>query len=157
MSKAEKSPNFQIALSAPAARALSVVVFAALAAGFLAGAIWPDLDGPAFLVAGLARLAGLLGAVVLFLSGYGQQSQQPDSQLDERERDERNRAYMATHQIMLGLLFGFFIYATLARAAGWWLPQGEEAIDLLSAFAIWSMALPGAILAWRDRAPMEDG
>jgi hypothetical protein len=93
---------------------------------------------------------------VLFLSSYGQQSQLKESALDERERDERNRAFVATHQIMLGCLFGYFIYSTVADLVGLWTPSGEGALDLLSAFAIASMSLPGAILAWRDRSLPEE-
>jgi hypothetical protein len=152
----QQPKNFMIPLSAETARGLSVLVFLALPLGSFADAIWPEMPPGAHLAAGLVKLVGLLGAALLFLSTYGQKSQQPDSALDERERDERNRAYVATHQIMLASLFGFFIYATIARLAGWWLPSGETGFDLLSYFAIGSMALPGAILAWRDRSVPEE-
>lgn len=148
---------YSIAISAPRARALSVIVYTSLAAGYLADAAFPDLDGPLFALTGALKLTGLFGSIVLFMSTYGQQSQLSDCALDERERDERNRAYVATHQIMLGCLFSFFIYSVIAGAAGLWLPSGEGALDLLSAFAIGSMSLPGAILAWRDRALPDEG
>ncbi len=149
--------TFSIPLQAPRARALSVLVYSSLAVGYLADAAFPDLEGPLFALTGVLKLTGLVGAAALFLSNYGQQSQMGDSALDERERDERNRAYVATHQIMLGCLFAFFIYGLVAEAAGLWRPQGEGALDMLSAFAIGSMALPGAILAWRDRALPDEG
>jgi hypothetical protein len=148
---------FSIPIPAARARALSVVVYAALAAGYLAAAALPELEGPAFLLVGMLKLTGLVGAVALFLSGYGQKSQQADGALDERERDERNRAYVATHRIMLGCLFGFLIYGAVAQAVGLGMPEGEGAFDLLSAFAIGSLSLPGAILAWRDRAGPDEG
>jgi hypothetical protein len=149
--------TFSIPMAAQQARALSIIVYGSLAAGYLADAAFPDLDGPLFAVTGALKLTGLIGSAALFLSSYGQQSQLGDCALDERERDERNRAYVATHRIMLGCLFGFFLYSVLAKAAGLWLPTGEGAFDLLSAFAIGSMSLPGAILAWRDRALPDEG
>jgi hypothetical protein len=149
--------DFSIQMSPGGARLLTLLVYPALASGYLASAAWPALEGPAFGLVGLLKIGGLCGALVLFLSAFGQKSQQPDARLDERERDERNRAYVATHRIMLGLLFGFLIYGVLADLLGLWLPTGEGARDLLSAFAIGSMALPGAILAWRDRAVPDEG
>lgn len=148
---------FSISMPAPRARALSVIVYGTLAAGYLAAAVFPDMAGAPLLLVGVLKLTGLVGSVALFLSSYGQQSQQADGALDERERDERNRAYVATHRIMLGSLFGFLIYGAIARLVGLGLPQGDAALDLLSAFAIGSLSLPGAILAWRDRALPDEG
>lgn len=155
MNKTVSQKPYMIPLSPRAARGLCLLVYSALPLGYLADAILPDLEGAALVITGAVKLIGLIGSFVLFMSSYGQKSQQKDSLLDERERDERNRAYVATHRIMLALLFGFFLYSVAAKPLGWWLPDGESGFDMLSAFAIGSMSLPAAILAWRDRAPYE--
>ena len=96
------------------------------------------------------RLIGLFSAVLLFIDGRGQLTQSSDAMLDERERALRDKAYVGTHQIMVLALFGFFLWSILARFVDGWMPGQEQALDLLSGFAICSMALPGIILAWRE-------
>jgi hypothetical protein len=95
------SKEFAIRMSPGGAKLLTLLVYPALASGYLASAAWPALEGPAFALVGLMKICGLVGAMALFLSAFGQKSQQPDTRLDERERDERNRAYVATHRICL--------------------------------------------------------
>jgi hypothetical protein len=137
-------------LSGPASRALAAATYAALAVGTVGAAVAPSLGFS------LLKLAGLLAAVVLFLSTYSWQANAADAMLDERERGERDRAYVRAHQIIVATLFGSFLYALAARALGLWLPDQEAAIDLLSVFGIAALAAPGAVLAWLvPRAPDE--
>ncbi|WP_448582007.1 hypothetical protein [Thermaurantiacus sp.] len=146
---------FQIHLSVHAARALSVFVYAALLLGNLGVAAGVPEPPLAALAVALLKLSGLLGAVLLFVSSYGQLSQKAERELDEREVAVRNRAYVLTHQIMVAALLGAFLWVTLATKLGWWLPGASGTADLITAFAMGSMALPAAILAWRDR-PLSD-
>jgi cytochrome bd-type quinol oxidase subunit 2 len=143
--------SFQIPMRPRTARALSVGVVAALIGGYLGAAVHPA-PAPAIDI-GLAvlKLGGLVGAMVLFLSNYGQMSQRAERDLDEREVAVRNRAYVLTHQIMVITLFLAFFWVDMADRFGWWLPPVGEVGNLITAFALSSMALPAAILAWRDR------
>ncbi|MFN3592291.1 MAG: hypothetical protein ACK4TG_08895 [Thermaurantiacus sp.] len=140
--------EFQITMSPSRARLLSLVVVGSLVVGYLADAIFAP-EAPA-LVLGFAalKLVGLFGAILLFLSNFGQMSQRPESSLDEREVEIRNRAYVRTHHVMVACLFAAFFWMETANKLGWWLPSVSDAANLLTAFGISSMALPAAILAW---------
>lgn len=138
-------------LSLRTARILSVLVLAGLGIGYLGGAVAAGPDGTPPILFSLLRLAGLLSALALFIEARGQMAQASDSMLDERERALRDRSYVVTHQIMVAVLFGFFLWSIIARFIDGWMPAQEQALDLLSGFAICSLALPGIIIAWRER------
>lgn len=148
--------SFEIRLSASAARALSLFVYAALGLGNLGVGVGDAEPRHVAIAIGLLKIGGLLGAVALFLSGYGQLTQKAEHELDEREVAIRNRAYVLTHQIMIAVLFLGFFWVTLADRLGWWLPGAAQTADLITAFGLGSMALPAAILAWRDRPLPEE-
>jgi hypothetical protein len=131
------------------ARALSLLVLVVMPVGYLGGAIWPATAQPLF---GLLRLIGLFAAVALFVDIRNQRVNAPDTMLDERERAERDSAYRASHYGIVGTMFVVLFYTIPAKALGWWFPDRDGAIDLLSAFAIASLALPGIITAWRERS-----
>ncbi len=131
------------------ARALSVAVMAALGVGYLGDAVWGAASPTLALAFGLQKLFGLVGAIVLFLDSHGQEANAPDRLLDERQRAERDRAYVRAYQIIVTGMFAIFLYTIPAQSFGWWLPGIGKAIDMLSAYAIASLALPGIILAWR--------
>lgn len=140
-----------IDLSPGAARRLSLVALAGLALGYPADAIIVDLPLFADRLIGGIKLIGLLATVVLFLDTPFRLVNAKDRALDDRLRHERDRALATSHRIVVPLLFAGFVYAYVAEALGWWLPAPRAAIDLLSAFAIFSMALPAIVLAWRRR------
>jgi hypothetical protein len=133
------------------ARGLSVVALLALVAGYLGVAVAGDAMGFSLL-----KLLGLLGAAALFLDAHGQQANAPDRMLDERERRERDRAYVLAYQAIIGAMFVALIYTIPAQALGWWLPDAAAMLDLLSALAITGLALPGVILAWRTPVDTAD-
>lgn len=149
--------NPPLRLSLRTARILSLLVLAGIGIGYLGGAIFTDPDGSPQIGFVLVRLVGLLSAVALFIEGRGQMAHAADRMLDERERQQRDRAYMLTHQVMVTALFGFFLWSIVAKFIDGWMPEQEQALDLLSGFAITAMALPGIILAWREQpADAED-
>ncbi len=148
--------NFQIPMRAATARWLSVLVLVALLIGYLGEAVLPSPGQGALVFLILLRLVGLVGAILLFLSSYGQLSQRAERDLDEREAQFRNRAYVLTHQIMVVALFLAFFWVEISTKLGWWLPPAREVGNLITAFALSSMALPAAILAWRDRTPADE-
>lgn len=143
--------NPPLRLSLRTARILSLLVLGGIGIGYLGGAIMAEPDGTTPIAFVFIRLIGLFSAVALFIEGRGQMTQASDAQLDERERQQRDKAYVATHQIMVTALFGFLLWSILAKFVDGWMPGREAALDLLSGFAITSMALPGIILAWREQ------
>lgn len=122
---------------------------ASLSVGYLGAALIGDVSGSADLGLSILRMIGLVSTLLLFLSIYGQLSQRSEAELDEREVQLRNRAYVLTHQVMVGFLFLAFFYFEAAAKLDWWLPAADQVGNLISAFALGSMALPAAILAWR--------
>lgn len=146
-----------IRMSGRTARRFSAGVVVLLLGSYLLEALLPGLPrGPAVAL-GLTKIAALLGAVVLFVSTHGQRAQAPDRLLDERERAERDRAFVLTHQWMISGLLGFFIYLEAARKLGLPMPNIPQIGELMTVFTLLSMAMPGMILAFRDRAePMEE-
>lgn len=148
--------NPPLRLSLRIARILSLLVLGGIGIGYLGGAITADADGTTPIGFVFVRLTGLFAAVVLFVEGRGQMAHANDAMLDERERALRDKAYVATHQIMVLALFGFFLWSIVAKFIDGWMPGQEAALDLLSGFAITSMALPGIILAWREQPIEED-
>jgi fucose permease len=153
----QATKQFQILMTPGQARLLSVAAIGSLAVGFLGEAVLGEPGNPLDLFLTALRLAGLLSTITLFLSNYGQMTQRREAELDEREAQLRNRAYVLTHQIMVTLLFGAFFYLEAATKLGWWLPSLDQAADMITAFGLSSMALPAAILAWRDRALPDEG
>lgn len=147
----ESSLNPPLRLKLRTARILSLVVLAGLSIGYLGGALFPDDDGGVWLGFAALRLVGLFGAVLLFIDVRNQQAHAPDAQLDERQRAERDSAHVRAHQAIVGTLFVVLFYTLAATWFGGWFPDREGAIDLLSAFAIAGLGLPGIILAWRER------
>lgn len=144
--------NPPLRLKLRTARALSLLVLVVMPLGHLGGAIWPDAADPAGLALSMLRLVGLFAAVALFIDIRNQRVNAPDAMLDERERAERDSAYRASHYGIVGTMFVVLFYTIPAKAFGWWFPDRDGAIDLLSAFAIASLALPGIIAAWRERS-----
>ncbi len=151
----EITMNASLRLKLRTARILSAMVLAALGIGFVGGAMFPDGDGGVQTGLAVLRLIGLLGAVALFIDVRNQQAHAPDAMLDERQRGERDSAYLRAHPMIVGTMFLVLFYTVPATRLGWWLPDGDGAIDLLSAFAIASLALPGMILAWRERSDLD--
>lgn len=149
--------EFQIMMSPGRARLLSVIVILSLLFGYIGNAALDPPKGPVDFGLTLTRLFGLVGAILLFLSNYGQLSQRHERQLDEREAQIRNRAYVLTHQIMVSMLFAAFFWVETADKLGWWLPDAGSVAEMITAFALASMALPAAILAWRDRPLPDEG
>jgi hypothetical protein len=147
--------NAPLKLSLRTSRILSLLVLGGIGLGYLGGAVFAEADGSTPIGFVLVRLIGLFSAVALFIEGRGQLAQANDAMLDERERALRDKSYVATHQIMVLVMFGFFLWSIIAKFINGWMPGQQAALDLLSGFAISSMALPGIILAWRER-PLDD-
>ena len=146
------SINPPLRLKLRTARALSLLVLVVMPIGYLGGAIWDDTAVFGWPLFTLLRLIGLFAAVFLFVDIRNQRVNAPDTMLNERERAERDSAYRASHHGIVGTMFVVLLYTIPAKALGWWFPDRDGAIGLLSVFAIVSFALPGIIAAWRERS-----
>lgn len=78
--------------------------------------------------------------------------------LDERELDQRRRAFAWAYQAFGGLALIFVIYLALANDFAWWRPGSFEAWNAVfwGAMLYW-FSLPTAFLAWTTRPVGEEG
>ncbi len=139
------------------ARSLSVFVLVAVAFGYSAEAVFPALPEAVAPALATARLLGLLGAIALFLSNWGQQAMSGDDMIDERQQRERDRAFVLTHRwTVMAAIIGFF-YVDLSGLLGLPLPRDYRgAADILNVFVLVSLAMPGIILAWQATTDVDD-
>ena len=142
-------------LSLRTSRILSLCVLVGIGIGYPLGALFMGPDGNPPIQLMPLHLVGLFSAVALFVDGRGMMTAGVTAKLDERERAMRDRAYVSTHQIMVLIMFGFCFWSILAPFIDGWMPGRAQAHELLTGFALVSMALPGIILAWREQ-PAED-
>lgn len=125
--------------------------------------LWPGEEGPA----AFADIAGLLliaVALVLFAvlagSSLQRQAQEPDTQLDERELAQRNRAAFYAHNTFSGVVLLGILYLMLSQdligndKLHLWTPTtGDHWNGIFWGLFLLSLTLPAAFLAWsRDLA-----
>lgn len=116
-----------------------------------------DVTGLLMVLVALAIFAVLAG------SGLQRQSQEPETQLDERELAERNRAAYGAHAIFSGLVLLGVIYLMIARDLianrniMLWLPEtGDHWNGIFWGLLLAALTLPGAVLAWAKDAPTDE-
>lgn len=109
-----------------------------------------------------ASIAGLLlvvAALIIFTvlagSSLQRQTQEPEALLDERERDERNRASFQAHSVFSAIVLAGVLYMMLttdmaeAGKLDLWRPTaGEHWNAVFGGLILLSFTLPGAILAF---------
>lgn len=143
--------NRQLLLSQRATRILSILVLIGIGVGYPLGAWFMAPDGEVPIQLMPLQLIGLFSALILFLDGRGMITAGVTARLDERERAMRDRAYVTTHQIMVITMVAYYLWSQLAPHVGAAVPGPAQAHELLTAFAIVAMAMPGMIMAWRER------
>jgi hypothetical protein len=137
-------------LSRGTARTLSVVALGSLLAWFvLKFQLTPD-NAALQLTVGLLALVGMISCLVMFLSTYNFRAHAPDTDIDEREVAERNRAYFLAYQVLwVGLLAGY-----LALEVGGALTDEifnrNVASNYLTVLMFAALVLPACLLAWWD-------
>lgn len=145
-----------LALGPLGARILSVVALSAMALWLTLKLLWPSLwpvSPPAWApwAVGACALLGFGSALVLFLSSYGFVANADDHQLDERERQERNAAYLRAYQCAVLLLLVGYIGSDVADRFA---PTPEAAAAMITHFLnvafLSCLIMPATILAWRD-------
>lgn len=115
-------------------------------------------------IAGLALVVAALGAFgVLAGSSLQRQTQEPESLLDEREREERNRAFFQAHSVFSGIVLTGVLYMMLTAdmtANGkldFWHPMtGTHWNAVFGGLILLSFTLPGAVLAFRKAPAVAD-
>ena len=153
----DSTRQFAVRMQPRTARLLSL--FAALAIGLGHGLelAVPDIPRTSGQLLAVLRLAGLGGAILLFLSVWGQQAMAKDAMIDERQQRERDRAFAAAHRWMVAAAILAFFYTDLSRKLGLPLPADSgAAADLINVYVLFSLALPGVVLAWRTPADLDD-
>jgi hypothetical protein len=139
------------------ARGLSLFVLAAVAVGYLGDLAVGERARSLGIALGLLKISGLMGAIALFLSSFGQQAMAGDAMIDERQQRERDRAFTISHRFMVCTAIVAFFYTDLSDRLGLPLPADHRgAADLINVFVLLSMALPGAILAWQAPTNEDD-
>lgn len=128
--------------------------------------LWPGEDRAA-VIADIAGLLMIAAAFVLFLvlagSSLQRQAQEPDTQLDERELAQRNRAAFHAHSTFSGIVVLGIIYMSLSQdminndKLHLWAPTtGEHWNAIFWGAFILSLTLPAAFLAWSRDAALDD-
>lgn len=154
------SHPFGRTLSLGMARSLTILLYAGyplgcvlqIAAGEGQGGGWLALGGLALIV------VAVVAFVILATSSLQRLAQEPESKLDEREMQERNRAAFIAHglfsAVVMGGLFFMMVRADLAKngkAALWGPTDGDHWNALMFGAALLSLTLPAAVLAWTRR------
>lgn len=118
-------------------------------------------------IASLAGLALIVAAFAIFVvlagSSLQRQTQEPESVLDERERDERNRASFQAHSVFSGIVLLGVLYMMLTSdmaANGklqlWQPTDGSHWNAIFGGLILLSFTLPGAVLAFGKSPPDAD-
>lgn len=77
-----------------------------------------------------------------------------DADLDERQIQSRNRAYLWAYRTLGASVMLAALYYMIATDAGWWLPRSWNELQAFF-WGVWLLAatLPTAILAWTEADP----
>ncbi|MFM1886076.1 MAG: hypothetical protein RL026_1233 [Pseudomonadota bacterium] len=137
-------------LSRGAARTLSVVALGSLLAWFVLKFFLTPDNAALQLTVGVLALVGMISCVVMFLSTYNFRAHAPDTDIDERELAERNRAYVLAYQLVwLGLLAGY-VALEFGGALSDAVFNRHVASNYLTVLMFAALVLPGCLLAWWD-------
>lgn len=131
-----------VAMTARAARRLSMAVLVALIGGYGVELLAPDMPRTLGIMVGLLKTLALLGAIVLFLGA---------SNLRARAPEGSERAFMLAHQGLVGGLIAILFYFLLGDILGFWLPNYGQIQEGITVFTLFSMALPTMIMAFDRR------
>jgi hypothetical protein len=118
-------------------------------------------------IASIAGLALIVAALAIFVvlagSSLQRQTQEPENLLDEREREERNRASFQAHSVFSGIVLIGVLYMMLTTdmAANdklhlWQPTEGSHWNAIFGGLILLSFTLPGAIIAFGNAPPEVD-
>jgi len=160
-----KAHPFGQRLSTPMVRTLLIGLYVFYPLGCILQ-LGPDTPGSG-VVASIAGLALIVAAFAIFIvlagSSLQRQTQEPENLLDERERDERNRASFQAHSVFSGIVLLGVLYMMLTTdmaANGklqlWQPTDGSHWNAIFGGLILLSFTLPGAVLAFGKAPPEED-
>ena len=154
--KPYKDRSRYLTISPRGARIVSVVALGGLCLSFLLG--FKTDDGADHgvtalgLVAVMSAVAGYGCAIFLVFCSYSFIADASPDDIDERELQERNAAYVwAYRYAALTLLVGYIGSDVIGKVYGDLEVTGEIVANFLRVALISSLILPATILAWRDR------
>jgi hypothetical protein len=158
-----KAHPFGRQLNTGTVRILLIGLYVLYPVGCLLQLAAPAAGGGAAL--SLAGLAAVVAALVIFTvlagSSLQRQTQEPESVLDERERDERNRASFQAHSVFSGIVLIGVLYMMLTtdmaangKLALWQPTEGAHWNAIFGGLILLSFTLPGAIIAF-GKAPAD--
>lgn len=153
----DRTGNFVLRMSPGLARGLSLAMLASVMLGYGGEALLPDASRPLAMGMSALKITGLLLAIALFLSTWGQQAMAKDHLIDERQQRERDRAFTISHRFMVFTAIFAFFYVDLSAKLGLPLPERtRDAADLINVYVLLSLSLPGIILAWQAPVVEDD-
>ena len=160
-----KAHPFGRRLSTPKVRTLLIGLYVFYPLGCILQ-LGPDTPGSG-VAASLAGLALIVAAFAIFIvlagSSLQRQTQEPENLLDEREREERNRASFQAHSVFSGIVLIGVLYMMLTTdmaANGklqlWQPTDGSHWNAIFGGLVLLSFTLPGAVLAFGKAPPEVD-
>jgi len=160
-----KAHPFGRRLSTPMVRTLLIALYVFYPLGCILQ-LGPDTPGSG-VAASIAGLAMIVAAFAIFIvlagSSLQRQTQEPENLLDEREREERNRASFQAHSVFSGIVLIGVLYMMLTTdmaANGklqlWQPTDGSHWNAIFGGLILLSFTLPGAVLAFGKAPPEVD-
>jgi hypothetical protein len=134
------------------ARIATIVIYTGYAGGALLRLV---NDSVVAQTLGLLLIAISVLTATAFTSTYFYRlTHEPETHLDERERQVRNRAYFAAYAGVASAMLIGLIYLQVAPDFGWWFPTLEAHWNAIFwGAALLAIALPAACLVWLEPAP----
>lgn len=151
MAKSEPKRFVRIDLSPRMGKALGSYALIAMHTWFFAKLGLPSENGGAEVAVGLAALTGMIASILFFIGTYGVMANAPDTMLDERELEQRNRAYFSAFKyLVLMTILGGMVPEFIAKVLNFELSVAVLKNYMLLMFTT-ALVLPGFMLAWSDR------
>lgn len=140
-----------ILLSPLAARLLSVVAVGSLYLWFILKFVLTGEPTTLSLIVGLVGLIGIICSIVVFLCTYSFVANAPKKDLDERELQDRNSAYMSAYLYAVTiLLVGYIGTDLIGKVYSGFQVTPEVVRNFLNVAFFTCLIMPATILAWRD-------
>ena len=141
-----------ILLSPRAAKALSAVALGALYLWFILKLLLTGEQPALQLVVSFAALVGFSSSIVVFLCSYSFVANAPVEDLDEREVQERNAAYLHAYgYAVMMLLIGLIGSDLIGKVFGNFNLSPAVIANFLNLAFFSCLIMPATILAWRDQ------